>query len=322
MLYAFTLSIFSTAVGPIVSWAAPVLAPAQVPARPWALTCPKLLSPESAWEDAPPASPASWPQMHALFMRPISPKDQVKIDHAFAQIDIRKAQFDEFKKTAAGQKEIERAKGWVLGRQLSSSMTLRAQHSQDNADAIVRYTTAMSRYLSLPKVSAHELGVINALIEGKTTPSTYRQEDMSVGGLIGGVHTGLLPGLAQSDDLKVAMTYFFSWLTAAIGRATTGEQHPLDVAARAHEMLLSIHPYSNGNGRTARFLSNWILTRFGYPLNMMTNTNFLLSVNPPDPDDIYEPGMVQLFLAHGLGEYYNEIMMGHEGYSLYRHPKP
>lgn len=41
--------------------------------------------------------------------------------------------------------------------------------------------------------------------------------------------------------------------------------HPIILAAEAHERLVSIHPFIDGNGRTARLLMNLVLAREGYP---------------------------------------------------------
>jgi len=42
--------------------------------------------------------------------------------------------------------------------------------------------------------------------------------------------------------------------------------HPIELAARIHHQLVFIHPFLDGNGRTARLLMNVILMRKGYPL--------------------------------------------------------
>src|SRR5436309_8746872 len=38
-----------------------------------------------------------------------------------------------------------------------------------------------------------------------------------------------------------------------------------DTAFTAHRRLVDIHPFSDGNGRTARLLMNLVLVRGGYP---------------------------------------------------------
>jgi Fic family protein len=42
-------------------------------------------------------------------------------------------------------------------------------------------------------------------------------------------------------------------------------RHPLDIAFDFHFEYLTIHPFYDGNGRTARILTNLILISFGYP---------------------------------------------------------
>jgi len=42
--------------------------------------------------------------------------------------------------------------------------------------------------------------------------------------------------------------------------------HPVILAAEMHERLVTIHPFIDGNGRTARLLMNLILLGNGYPL--------------------------------------------------------
>jgi Fic family protein len=42
--------------------------------------------------------------------------------------------------------------------------------------------------------------------------------------------------------------------------------HPVLLAAEMHERLVSIHPFIDGNGRTARLLMNFILLREGYTI--------------------------------------------------------
>lgn len=41
--------------------------------------------------------------------------------------------------------------------------------------------------------------------------------------------------------------------------------HPVELAAEAHYRLVTIHPFTDGNGRTARLLMNLVLMQAGYP---------------------------------------------------------
>ena len=44
------------------------------------------------------------------------------------------------------------------------------------------------------------------------------------------------------------------------------KNHPIILAALAHYKLVTIHPFVDGNGRTARLLMNLLLRQHGYPL--------------------------------------------------------
>jgi len=63
------------------------------------------------------------------------------------------------------------------------------------------------------------------------------------------------PNPAQVPSL---MDNFFLWLKENSG------MHPVLLSAEAHYRLVSIHPFIDGNGRTARLLMNLILLQNGY----------------------------------------------------------
>ncbi len=61
--------------------------------------------------------------------------------------------------------------------------------------------------------------------------------------------------------LDKLMEDYFKWY-----RETGVHMHPVLQAAEMHERLVSIHPFVDGNGRTARLVMNLILLQHGYPL--------------------------------------------------------
>ena len=80
----------------------------------------------------------------------------------------------------------------------------------------------------------------------------YTTEDMAEGDTVFGDHETLIarvPSLMMSTE-------------KAIGDGL----HPLIVAAKWHGYYEYLHPFRDGNGRTGRLLSNFILLRAGHPL--------------------------------------------------------
>ena len=63
------------------------------------------------------------------------------------------------------------------------------------------------------------------------------------------------------NPLKVPqlMEEFIKWLKS------NNPDHPVKIAIDAHFKLVSVHPFVDGNGRTARLLMNLILMQAGYP---------------------------------------------------------
>lgn len=49
--------------------------------------------------------------------------------------------------------------------------------------------------------------------------------------------------------------------------------HPIELAAEFHFRYVYIHPFIDGNGRSARLLMNLILMRNGYPITVIKNEN-------------------------------------------------
>jgi Fic family protein len=65
----------------------------------------------------------------------------------------------------------------------------------------------------------------------------------------------VMPNYLKVPDL---MADFAAWLK------TKNSDHPVKIAADAHFKLVSIHPFVDGNGRTARLLMNLLLMQSGY----------------------------------------------------------
>jgi Fic family protein len=66
----------------------------------------------------------------------------------------------------------------------------------------------------------------------------------------------VLPNYRKVPDMMTALVEEIRQMRKA---------HPVELAAEAHYRLVTIHPFVDGNGRTARLLMNLILMQNGYP---------------------------------------------------------
>ena len=64
-----------------------------------------------------------------------------------------------------------------------------------------------------------------------------------------------------ADEISALMKVFTDELAGKWNR-----EHPVRLAALAHQKLVDIHPFEDGNGRTARLLMNLILINHGYQI--------------------------------------------------------
>ena len=84
-------------------------------------------------------------------------------------------------------------------------------------------------------------------------PGEYTTTDMAAGDTVFGDHEQLIakvPKLLESTEKAIA--------SAAV--------HPMILAACFHGFYEYLHPFRDGNGRTGRLVSNYILLRSGHPL--------------------------------------------------------
>ena len=68
------------------------------------------------------------------------------------------------------------------------------------------------------------------------------------------------------------------------------DDHPIIKAAIVHYQLVTIHPFEDGNGRTARIMSNYVLSYYGYGFK--------------------EIGSLEEYFSYDLEEYYSSLQMG------------
>lgn len=68
-----------------------------------------------------------------------------------------------------------------------------------------------------------------------------------------------VPGSAVESEMK----QFAATLNSQLEQCDAGKENPIVVAAYSYQKLISIHPFLDANGRTARFVADLILRRYG-----------------------------------------------------------
>ncbi len=135
--------------------------------------------------------------------------------------------------------------------------------------------------------------------QAKRKPSTLKQDDILH------IHSLLLKGIddenagryrnvpARISGSRVVlpnprkvhslMKGLENWL------AEPGDLHPVEFAAEAHLRLVTIHPFVDGNGRTARLLMNMILHMLNYPAAIIRKRDRLAYISALEKSQIGGP---------------------------------
>lgn len=93
------------------------------------------------------------------------------------------------------------------------------------------------------------------------SPGVYKTKPNEIKDQATGQRIFLPPSPSDSEKLMSELSAWLSQTPLAI--------HPVIAAGIAHLELVAIHPFDNGNGRTARALADLVLYRYGYKLRRL-----------------------------------------------------
>ena len=105
---------------------------------------------------------------------------------------------------------------------------------------------------------------------------------------------------ASPEETPALMNDLVGWYN---DEERSGVMSPIELASVFHYRYIRIHPFEDGNGRIARLLVNYILTRHGFPMIVVKSKdkeNYLTALNRcdvavgPTPSDGAHAGLEQL----------------------------
>lgn len=106
----------------------------------------------------------------------------------------------------------------------------------------------------------------------------------------------------HARDVHGLMNDFSTWLRQP------GEENFCTIAAQAHHRLVSIHPFTDGNGRTARLLMNLILMRAGYPPAIIRPDDYTEYLKTLEKADVGDAAPYYAFMANIMERSFEEAL--------------
>ena len=144
---------------------------------------------------------------------------------------------------------------------ISEGITVKGKSLKDHLEAKDHYEAIHFLYELIEHdrrhtVSEHLIRSLQQMVVRETdakNAGTYRAGNVMI--------TGSSHAPPEAHEIPHLMKQFINWM-----KSSSTRYHPVELAALAHHRLVHIHPFVDGNGRTARLLMNLLLMQQGYPL--------------------------------------------------------
>lgn len=151
-------------------------------------------------------------------------------------------------------------------RVIEQGMTIAGRSMKDHLEAhnlsdALDFLESLAR--GMEPITEHDIRQIHALILHKIddeNAGVYRKGEVEVTG------SDFKP--TSYMEVPHEMQEFNDWFQQVSSREI--EFNPVALAAAAHAWFVQIHPFIDGNGRTARILLNIIMMRYNYPIPVIT----------------------------------------------------
>lgn len=144
---------------------------------------------------------------------------------------------------------------------ISEGITVKGKSLKDHLEAKNHFEAIHFLYELIEKdkrhtVSEHLIRSLQQLIVNESDPEVagrYRTGSVMI--------TGSKHAPPEALEVHKLMQGLVDWI-----RVNAKKLHSVELAAIAHHKITHIHPFFDGNGRTARLLMNLLLMQRGYPL--------------------------------------------------------
>jgi len=148
-----------------------------------------------------------------------------------------------------------------------------------------------------PEILEADIQVLHGLVmAGKEKPTAYRDGQNVIRDSASNAIVYMPP---EAGDVPTLMESLFDWINLECRK----EELPAPIIAGiAHYQYATIHPYFDGNGRTARLLTNLILHKLGYGLKGIYSL-----------EEYYARNLQGYYEALNVGESHNYYMGRAEG---------
>lgn len=167
---------------------------------------------------------------------------------------------------------------------INEGLTIKGKSLKDHLEAKDHYEALNYLYESVEHNKKHTLSEVfirnlQKLIVRETDSqyaSAYRTSNVII--------TGSDHNPPDASEVPVLMRDLMVWI-----RGNKNKLHPIELAALLHHKLVYIHPFFDGNGRTARLAMNIVLMQAGYPLVMILKNDrrkYYDTLNKADKDKL------------------------------------
>jgi Fic family protein len=237
------------------------------------------------------AATAQLREQYFALLRALNEGQNERRDFDFAQvfplsgdIGVLLAQVDDLKRCIDSFRPLEDAQVHNLRRALTASFTYESNRIEGNTLTLQETALILEKGVTVSGKSLKEHLEVTGHAQAFDYVQDVAQSDEPISQtVLRRVHQLVLGGVDRKNagayrtiDVAIAgsahqpppnylvqerMDALFAW-----AEGSTGRLHPVVFAAELHHRLVNIHPFVDGNGRTARLLMNLVLLRHGYPI--------------------------------------------------------